>query len=207
MMESIYANIAQNNIIWHKGYINLTDRNGVYGHSSGLVWFTGLPSSGKSTIAHTLEKLLFNRCTKTYVLDGDNVRHGLNADLGFSPEDRKENIRRIVELAKLMVDAGILVLAAFVSPQREDRKYIRKRFEDNNFIEVYVKCSIEQCEKRDSKGHYQKARMGIIKNYTGISSPYDEPEGPDLILNTELMTINESVNKVLELLIKKNWIP
>jgi len=207
MDSSIYANIAQNNIIWHKGYINLTDRNGVYGHSSGLVWFTGLPSSGKSTIAHTLEKLLFNRCTKTYVLDGDNVRHGLNADLGFSPEDRKENIRRIVELAKLMVDAGILVLAAFVSPQREDRKYIRKRFEDNNFIEVYVKCSIEQCEKRDSKGHYQKARMGIIKNYTGISSPYDEPEGPDLILNTELMTINESVNKVLELLIKKNWIP
>jgi len=207
MMESIYANITQNNIIWHKGYISLTDRNGVYGHSSGLVWFTGLPSSGKSTIAHTLEKLLFDRGTKTYVLDGDNVRHGLNADLGFSPEDRKENIRRIVELAKLMVDAGILVLAAFVSPHREDRKYIRKRFKDNNFIEVYVKCSIEQCEKRDSKGHYQKAKMGIIKNYTGISSPYDEPEGPDLILNTELMTINESVNKVLEFLIKKNWIP
>jgi len=206
-MENIYANIAQNNIIWHKGYISLTDRNGVYGHSSGLIWFTGLPSSGKSTIAHALEKLLFDRGTKTYVLDGDNVRHGLNADLGFSPEDRKENIRRIVELAKLMADAGILVLAAFVSPHREDRKYIRKRFEDNNFIEVYVKCSIEQCEKRDSKGHYQKARMGIIKNYTGISSPYDEPEGPDLILNTELMTINESVDKVLELLIKKNWIP
>jgi adenylylsulfate kinase len=159
----------ENYVVWHNGYVNRQDRNRLNNHKSGLVWFTGLPASGKSTIAHLVEKELFNRGIRTYVLDGDNVRHGLNSNLGFSREDRRENLRRIVELSKLMVDAGLIVLAAFISPYRKDREYVRSRFKSDNLLDIYVKHSVEECEKRHSKGNYKRARAGIIKGYTGIS--------------------------------------
>jgi len=169
------------------------------------VWFTGLSASGKSTIAHSVEKELFHKSIRTYVLDGDNVRHGLNSNLGFSREDRKENLRRIAELSKLFVDAGILVIAAFISPYREDREYIRKCFEGDNFLEIYVKCSVEECERRDPKGQYKKARAGIIKEYTGISAPYEEPDTPDLIIDTEKMSIEDSVKSIIRFLSEKHF--
>ncbi len=194
----------ENHVIWHEGYVKRTDRNLLNNHKSGLVWFTGLSASGKSMIVHNLEKKLFIQGIRTYVLDGDNVRHGLNANLGFSREDRKENLRRIAEVSKLFADAGILVLAAFISPYREDREYIRERFEGDNFFEIYVKCSVEECERRDPKGQYKKARAGIIKNYTGISAPYEEPEKPDMVIDTENFDLESSVVKVSELLEKSN---
>ncbi len=196
----------KNYITWHNSYVNRQDRNRLNNHKSGLVWFTGLPSSGKSTIAHHVEKELFHQGIRTYVLDGDNIRYGLNSNLGFSREDRKENLRRIVELSKLMIDAGLIVLAAFISPYRDDRAYIKSNFDDDNFLEIYVKCSVEECERRDPKGNYKRAREGIIKNYTGISSPYEEPEAPDLVLDTEKFDFENSVLKVLNLLNKKNFI-
>jgi adenylylsulfate kinase len=198
--------MMENYITWHDGYVSRQDRNRLNNHKSGLVWFTGLPASGKSTIAHLVEKELFNRGIRTYVLDGDNVRHGLNSNLGFSREDRKENLRRIVELSKLMVDAGLIVLAAFISPYKEDREYIKSRFNNNLFLEIYVKCSITECEKRDPKGNYRKAKEGIIKNYTGISAPYEEPENPDILIDTERFDLESSVHKVLDLLDKKKFI-
>ena len=191
---------------WHDSYIKRSDRNKLNNHKSGLLWFTGLSAAGKSTIAHAVERELFNQGVRTYVLDGDNIRHGLNANLGFSPEDRKENIRRIGEVARLMVDAGIIVLAAFISPYREDRDAVRRLFAGDNFAEIYVKCSIGECERRDPKGQYKKARAGIIKNYTGISSPYEEPENPDLVINTELLTVEEAVKQVITFLKEKDFI-
>ncbi|NWF52650.1 MAG: adenylyl-sulfate kinase [Nitrospirae bacterium] len=196
----------ENHIKWHNGFVNREDRNRLNNHKSGLVWLTGLPSSGKSTIAHTVEKRLFDKRIRIYVLDGDNIRHGLNSNLGFSRDDRYENLRRIVELSKLMVDAGLIVLASFVSPYREDRRYVKERFHNDNFLEIYVKCSIEECEKRDPKGNYKKAKAGIIKNYTGVSAPYEEPENPDLIIDTEELDLEKSVQKVLKLLQDKNFI-
>ncbi len=199
--------MKENHLVWHNEYVKRDDRNRLNDHKSGLIWITGLSASGKSTIAHSVEKkLFFEHSIRTYVLDGDNVRHGLNNNLGFSRDDRKENLRRIVELSKLFIDAGILVLAAFISPFKEDREYIRKRFEDDNFLEIYVKCSLEECERRDPKGQYKKARAGIIKNYTGISAPYEEPENPDLIIESQKVTIKESVFKVIDLLEKKDFI-
>lgn len=196
----------ENHIRWHNGFIKRQDRNRLNNHKSGLIWFTGLPSSGKSTIAHLVEKYLFEKGIRTYVLDGDNVRHGLNSNLGFSRDDRYENLRRIVELSKLMVDAGLIVLASFISPYREDRKYVKERFHNDNFLEIYVKCSIEECEKRDPKGNYKKARAGIIQNYTGISAPYEEPENPDLIIDTEKLSLQNSVQEVMKLLKERNFI-
>lgn len=198
--------MKKNHVVWHDVYVTREDRNRLNNHNSGLLWFTGLSASGKSTIAHSVEKKLFERGFRTYVLDGDNVRHGINGNLGFSREDRKENLRRIAEVSMLFVDAGILVLAAFISPYKEDREYIRKRFEGDNFLEIYVKCSIEECEKRDPKGQYKKARAGIIKNYTGVSAPYEEPENPDLILDTEKKPLEECVDMVIDLLIRKGLV-
>jgi adenylylsulfate kinase len=196
----------KNHVIWHDGYVRRDERNHLNNHRSGLVWFTGLSASGKSTIAHHVERELFKKGVRTYVLDGDNVRHGINSNLGFSREDRRENLRRIAELSKLLVDAGMIVLAAFISPYREDRAYIREHFESDNFLEIYVKCSIKECEKRDPKGQYKKAKAGIIKEYTGISSPYEEPENPDLVLDTEHTDINAAVQKVLELFDRKEFL-
>lgn len=198
--------MKNNNVIWQGGYVTREERNRLNKHKSSLVWFTGLSASGKSTIAHYVERELFKRGIRTYVLDGDNVRHGLNSNLGFSREDRKENLRRIAELAKLLVDAGIIVLAAFISPYKEDRAYIRKRFEGDNYLEIYVKCSVKECERRDPKGQYKRAMAGIIKEYTGISAPYEEPENPALILETEKHDIQTSVKKVLELFDQRKFI-
>jgi len=194
------------NIVWHERLVNRQERNRLNKHRSGIVWFTGLPASGKSTLAHHLEKELFNRSIRAYVFDGDNVRHGLCANLGFSREDRKENLRRIAEMCKLFIDAGIVVLTAFVSPYREDREYVRNLMGNDGFFEVYVKCSVDICEKRDPKGHYKKAKEGIIKNFTGVSDPYEEPENPDLVIDTEKMDVESSVQSVLELLGKKGFI-
>ncbi len=196
----------KNHVVWHECLVKRCDRNCLNNHKSGLVWFTGLSAAGKSTIAHAVEKELHDRGIRTYVLDGDNIRHGLNANLGFSPEDRKENIRRIGEVAKLMADAGVLTFAAFISPYREDRDAVRGLFKDDNFIEIYVKCSAEECERRDPKGQYKKARAGIIKNYTGISAPYEEPLTPELIIDTEKLCLEESTKCVIEYLRNKKII-
>ncbi len=193
-------------VVWQDGYVKREERNKAYGHKSGVVWLTGLSASGKSTIAHHLERRLFEEGIKVYVFDGDNIRHGLNSDLGFSEEDRKENLRRIAEVAKLFVDAGILVIAAFVSPFQKDREMIKKIIGPQDFLEVYVKCPVEVCEKRDPKGMYKKARQGIIPNYTGISSPYEEPENPALIIETHKISIKEAVDKIYTLLKEKGWI-
>jgi adenylylsulfate kinase len=195
--------MKENNVIWDDRYVKREERNRLNNHKSGFVLLTGLSASGKSTIAHHVERELFDDGIHAYVLDGDNIRHGLNSNLTFSREDRKENLRRIVEVSKLFVDAGIIVFGAFIFPYSEDREYIKKRFEGDNFLEIYVKCSIELCEKRDPKGQYQKARAGIIKNYTGISSPYEEPQNPDLVIDTEVADIENSVRMITYLLTKK----
>jgi adenylylsulfate kinase len=161
------------------------------------VWFTGLPASGKSTIAYAVEKALCSYGVHSYVLDGDNVRIGLNSDLGFGDWDRRENLRRVAEVAWLMADSGLIVLASFVSPYAKDRQSVRNRLSDMPFLEVYVKCSTEECRRRDPKGHYQAAQEGRIARFTGVSSPYEAPEKPDLILDTERMPVGECVETVI----------
>ena len=195
-----------NYTVWHKGSLTKQDRNRLNGHDSGVIWFTGLSASGKSTIAHAVEKELFQKGIRAYVLDGDNIRHGLTSDLGFSTEDRKENIRRIAEVARLFVDAGIIVLTAFITPLESQRKFARSRFQDLKFIEVYVKCPLEECIRRDPKGLYEKALSGAIENYTGISAPFEEPEKSDLVLDTEKRGIDESVSTVLDHLEKIDFL-
>ncbi|MCH8034830.1 MAG: adenylyl-sulfate kinase [Bacteroidetes bacterium] len=188
-------------IYWHEGDISKEDRQRQYGHKSVCIWFTGLSGSGKSTIARKLEEKLFERGVKIYVLDGDNVRHGLNNNLGFSPEDRTENIRRIGEVSKLFVDAGLVVMTAFISPYKEDRNNVRNLLDDGEFIEVFVDATIETCEERDPKGLYKKAKAGEIKEFTGISSPYEKPEKPELVLNTtEETDVSHNAEKVLKFL-------
>lgn len=189
------------NIYWHDGDISREDRQRQYGHKSVCIWFTGLSGSGKSTIARKLEEKLFERGVKTYVLDGDNVRHGLNNNLGFSHEDRTENIRRIGEVSKLLVDAGLVVMTAFISPYKEDRRKVRKLMNEGEFIEVFIEATIETCEERDPKGLYKKAKAGEIKEFTGISSPYEIPEKPELVVNTtEETDIINNAEKVLKFL-------
>ncbi len=198
--------IDQKFIIPHKGRVTKRERQKLKGHRSAIIWFTGLSGSGKSTLAHSVEERLISLGIHTYVLDGDNVRRGLNRDLGFSAEDRKENIRRIGEVAKLFVDAGIIVLSAFISPYREDRKFVRSIVEEGEFIEVYVKCPLEVCEQRDVKGLYKKAREGIIKNFTGIDDPYEEPENPEIIVETDKESLEESVNKIINYLKENRYL-
>lgn len=195
------------NIKWHKPRITKKDRWETYRHQSALIWITGLSASGKSTIAVELEHRLFAKEIKTFVLDGDNVRHGLNKDLGFSPEDRKENLRRVGEVAKLLVDAGILTVAAFISPFASDREAIRQLFSSNEeFVEVYLKCDLAVCETRDPKGLYKKARRGEIPDFTGISQPYEIPVDPAITIETDRLGIEESVDAVIEYLTKKGII-
>jgi len=189
-------NISEN-IVWQPTKVSKEDRRRLNRHGSCVLWFTGLSGSGKSTLATEVEKELFQRGIRTYVLDGDNIRHGLNRDLGFGKEDRKENIRRIGEVAKLFVDAGIVTLTAFISPYREDRDMVRALFEPGEFIEIYVKCSLEECERRDPKGLYKKARRGEIRDFTGISAPYEEPVFPELVVETDRETVENSVQKIL----------
>ena len=188
--------------MWHEVIVSKQDRIKKQGHKSCVVWLTGLSGAGKSTIAHAVEEKLFEEGIRTYVLDGDNVRHGLNKDLAFTPEDRRENIRRIGEVTKLFVDAGIITIAAFISPYRNDRDSVRQLFKENEFIEVYIKCSLEECGRRDPKGLYQKAQKGEIPNYTGVSAPYEMPEKPELILETDKDCVDECVNKLISFLNK-----
>lgn len=176
------------------------------GYRSCVMWFTGLPSSGKSTVANALSLELHLMRVMSYVLDGDNIRHGLNKDLGFSPEDRKENIRRIGEVARLFVDAGLIVLAAFISPFREDRLQVRRLVQKGEFIEVYLKCTIQECEQRDPKGMYKKARAGLIRQFTGVSAPYEEPQDPEIVLDTARMSVGACVERLLDYLVQNGYI-
>lgn len=188
----------QENIIPHQFSISKEDRMSLKGHPAFLLWFTGLSGSGKSTIANAVEKALVNKKIHTYTLDGDNVRKGLNNNLGFAPEDRTENIRRIAEVANLMVDAGLVVLAAFVSPYKEDRENIRSIVGEHNYVEIFVNTPLEECERRDVKGLYAKARAGEIKNFTGINAPYEAPENPDIEIDTTKLTVDEAVSEILK---------
>jgi len=194
-------------IYWHGGNISKEDRERTNGHKGICIWYTGLSGSGKSTIAVCVEEQLFERGIKTYILDGDNVRHGLNKNLGFSPEDRAENIRRIGEVSKLFADAGVVVMTAFISPYREDRDNVRKSLKDGEFVEVFVSASIETCENRDPKGLYKKARAGEIKEFTGISAPYEEPLKPELVINTtEETDVEKNAEKVLRYLKENGYL-
>ncbi|MDC1537008.1 adenylyl-sulfate kinase [Candidatus Thioglobus sp.] len=192
--------MKSSNIIYHQATVTQQRRNKLNNHKSVVLWFTGLSGSGKSTLAHALEEKLFNMGFRTFVLDGDNVRHGLNSNLGFSEADRSENIRRISEVSKLMLEAGLIVMTAFISPFKEDRNEARALIAKDNFIEIYCKASMETCEKRDVKGFYKKARSGEIKNYTGIDSPYEEPVNPELIIDTDQETLDYSVSKIMNYL-------
>ncbi|MEW4429442.1 adenylyl-sulfate kinase [Paenibacillus pabuli] len=190
----------ERNITWQQSSLSRQARELHNGHRSRALWFTGLSGAGKSSLAFALEQHLHGRGVRCYVLDGDNVRHGLNRDLGFTSEDRQENLRRIGEVAKLMVDAGLLVLSAFISPHAQDREMVRQLFEPEDFIEIYVQCSIEECERRDPKGLYKKARSGNIPHFTGISAPYDVPEDPSLIIDTEQLSLDEAIHKIVQYL-------
>ena len=193
-------NIKNNNVIWHHSTVTRQRREAQNGHNSIILWFTGLSGAGKSTLAHAVEEELHSMGCKTFVFDGDNVRHGLNSDLGFSKEDRRENIRRIGEMCKLFIEAGVIALTAFISPFRKDRDIVRNMVKDGDFIEIYCDCSIEICEKRDVKGAYARARKGEIPEFTGISSTYEKPETPELIIDTSNTSLEESVRKVIEYL-------
>jgi len=195
-----------NNIFPSPSSVSTNDRHLLNGHSGGLLWFTGLSGSGKSTLAHAVEEKLHSLCVRSYVLDGDNIRTGLNKDLTLTPEDRKENIRRIAEVAKIMVDAGLLVFAAFITPYKQSREYARKLMSSWPFYEIYVKCSIDECAKRDPKGLYKKAAKGKITNMTGISAPYDEPENPSLVIETDKFNLQQSVDEVIRFLLKQGLI-
>jgi adenylylsulfate kinase len=194
------------NITWHDGAIIKPDRERLLQQKGVVIWFTGLSSSGKSTIARAVEERLFERGHLSYVLDGDNIRHGLNKNLGFSPEDREENIRRIGEVAKLFADAGLITMTAFISPYRKDRDRNRELLKEGEFIEVFVKVSLDVAEKRDPKGLYKKARTGEIKEFTGISAPYEEPLKAELILDTDKLDLTQCQDAVIRYLVENGII-
>ncbi len=195
------------NIVWHAGMVTRGERESLSGHRGCTVWLTGLSASGKSTLAAGLEKKLWERGVRAYVLDGDNVRHGLNKDLGFSPEDRAENIRRIGEVARLFTDAGVLNITAFISPYRADRDRVRSIMNEGDFIEVHIECALEVCEERDPKGLYKKARSGDIPQFTGISAPYEAPETPELSVRTDQLSEEEGVARILAYLEEHGYVP
>lgn len=191
------------NIVWHEANVHKEDRKKLNGHGSCIIWFTGLSGSGKSTLSHALDEALYQRKARSYVLDGDNIRHGLNKDLGFSDEARTENIRRIGEVAKLFIDAGLIVMTAFISPFRKDRDIVRELVQEGEFIEIFVKCPLDVCENRDPKGLYKKARNGEIKQFTGIDSPYEEPVNPEFVIETDKMSVDEAVKNIINYLVSK----
>lgn len=188
------------NITWHASEVTKEERQQRKNHKSAVIWFTGLSGSGKSTISVALEKALYDQQVHTYRLDGDNVRHGLNKNLGFSPDDRTENIRRIGEVSKLMVDAGLVTVTAFISPYQADRDVVRELLGEDEFIEVYTSCSLDECEARDPKGLYQKARNGEIQGFTGINAPYEEPQNPEIVIDTEQYSVEDAVTQIIDYL-------
>src|SRR5262245_32670921 len=195
------------NIVWHPGAVTRSDREQLNGHKGCTVWLTGLSGSGKSTIAVDLEKALWARGVRAYILDGDNIRHGLNKNLGFSPADRTENIRRIGEVAKLFTEAGMVAITAFISPYRADRNQVRAIMKPGDFVEVLVDCPLEVCEQRDVKGLYQKARAGQIPEFTGISAPYEPPLEPELTIRTHMQGVEESAGQIVAYLATKGVVP
>jgi adenylylsulfate kinase len=194
------------NIKWHHGRITKEDRRKLMKQRGVVIWLTGLSGSGKSTIAVELEHALIENKQQAYILDGDNIRHGLNKNLGFSPEDRSENIRRIGEVAKLFVDANIITITAFISPYKEDRDSARALANEGEFIEVYVKCPLDVCEQRDTKGLYKKARAGEVKKFTGISAPYEEPSNPEITIDSSKLSVEESTRVILNYLEEKGFV-
>ena len=204
-LEDLKPKIPQN-IKWHTATITRELRAQQNGHRSATLWLTGLSGAGKSTVAHALEDTLYAMGCRTFVFDGDNVRHGLCAGLGFSPDDRRENMRRVGEAAKLFAQAGVISLAAFISPYRKDRELVRDVIGKDDFIEVYCSCPVEVCEQRDVKGLYRKARAGEIKEFTGVSSPYEAPENPDLTIDTSAMPLQECVSKIVDMLLERKII-
>ena len=201
------APVTSTDVVWHHATVTRVRREQQNGHKSVLLWFTGLSGAGKSTLAHAVEETLYQMGCHTFVLDGDNVRHGLCGDLGFTENDRKENIRRVGEASKLFLEAGVIVLTAFISPFCEDRERVRKLMGNEDFIEIYCHCPLEVCENRDVKGLYKKARQGLIKDFTGISSPYEIPEHPELVIDTAAKPLEECVAQVVEYLQNKNKLP
>jgi adenylylsulfate kinase len=197
---------ASTNVVWHHATVTRARREAQNGHRGAIIWFTGLSGSGKSTLAHAVEESLHKRSCRTFVLDGDNVRHGLCGDLGFSAQDRQENIRRIGEVAKLFMEAGIIVLTAFISPYRADRERVRGMVEHEDFIEIYCNASIEVCEARDVKGIYKKARAGQIAEFTGISSPYEVPENHELTVNTGTASLDACAQQVIDEMIRRGFV-
>lgn len=190
------------NVVWHSHTIKTEEREKLLHQKGVVIWFTGLSGSGKSTVANEVAYRLHTMGKISYILDGDNIRHGLNKDLGFSPEDREENIRRISEVSNLFADAGIITLTAFISPYRKDRDFCRELLADGRFIEAYTKASLDTCEERDPKGLYKKAREGIIREFTGIDAPYEHPLNPELVIDTDVETVEESAEKVIQQLIQ-----
>ena len=193
-------------VVWHHATVTRERREALNGHRSVMLWFTGLSGAGKSTLAHAVEEHLHQHGCRTFTFDGDNVRHGLCSDLGFSAEDRVENIRRVGEMAKLFLEAGVIALTAFISPFRADREKVRSLVPHGEFLEIYCSCSLEICEGRDIKGLYKRARAGEIKNFTGISSPYEEPQDPELVVDTGGLSLEDSVAKVVKLLSERGVI-
>jgi adenylylsulfate kinase len=191
-----------NNITWHNGFVSSKDREKLHRHKGAVVWFTGFSASGKSTIAHHLEKMLHQEGCSTYVFDGDNVRHGLCGDLGFSLQDRSENVRRIGEMVKLFVEAGIIAITAFISPYRQDRRRIRSFFSSGQFLEIFVDCPLKICEGRDQKGIYARAKSGEIKEFTGISAPYEPPQNSDLVIASANEDAISAAKRVKDLMLK-----
>ncbi|WP_160669987.1 adenylyl-sulfate kinase [Clostridium sp. C8-1-8] len=196
---------TESNIVWHNTSVSKEDRESLLNQKGIVLWFTGLSGAGKSTVANALSVELHNNSYFTYLLDGDNLRHGLNSNLGFSKEDREENIRRVKEVANLFADAGIITLATFISPFRKDRDSVRELL-GGRFVEVFVDCDLEVCEDRDPKGLYKKARTGLIKDFTGIDSPYEKPENPEITINTHKSTIDECVEQIIEYLKAKAYL-
>jgi adenylylsulfate kinase len=198
--------VTNQHTVWHEPSVYRKDRENMNGHKSVIIWFTGLSGAGKSTVAHALENRLHKNKVRTFVLDGDNVRRDLCKDLGFSDDDRTENIRRIGEVSKLMMEAGVIVLTAFISPFIRDRQIVRNLTAENEFIEVYCDASLDICESRDVKGLYKKARAGEIPHFTGISSEYEQPENPEILLDTENQTVEHSVERIIAYLTEKQII-
>lgn len=194
------------NVVWHNATVTRERRERLGGHRAAAVWFTGLSGSGKSTLAHTVEGRLHQAGIRTFVFDGDNVRHGLCSDLGFSREDRAENLRRIGEMMRLFVEAGVLSFAAFISPYAKDRAIVRRIVGERDFIEVYLHCPVEVCERRDVKGLYRRARLGEIKDFTGVSAPYETPQHADLVIDTSITSLADAADQVIGLIVERGVI-